>query len=145
MSVVRRLTSGAAATAAAAALLLGAPVPTPSASAASPAVAASATSTAPVAERAGLICRARMSNARPKQYSYVTVLVRTGKPRAKVSSVAHYKTTDTRKSGKATKKGRASLTYYISSASAGYRVNVDVTVTSGSQRRTCRTSFVPHS
>ncbi len=93
---------------------------------------------------APLSCKASMSDATPEQYSNVTVRVKTS-PRAKVRTVAHYRTTDTAKSRKANAAGKANLLYYISSASAGYRVTVDVKVTKNGHSKTCSTSFTPHS
>lgn len=102
---------------------------------------------APVADAtaaASLTCRASMSDATPRQYSNVTVRVKTA-PRAQVRTVAHYRTTDTAKSKKASSTGKANIVYYISSASAGYRVKVDVKVTKNGRSKTCSTSFTPHS
>ena len=48
------------------------------------------------AEAAGLTCRASMSDATPKMYSSVYVRVKTA-PKARVRTVAHYKTTKTAK------------------------------------------------
>lgn len=91
-----------------------------------------------------LTCKARVSDSTPKQYTNVNVTVNTGQANAAVKTVAHYKTTDTTKSGKSGKKGFAVLTYYISGATAGYKVVVNVTVSNGSATRSCATSFTPH-
>lgn len=99
--------------------------------------------TATPADAAALTCRASMSDSTPKQYSNVYVRVRTN-AYAKVRTVAHYKTTNNVKRGTANSAGRASIKYYISGASAGYRVRVNVTVTKNGRSRTCYTSFVPH-
>lgn len=95
------------------------------------------------AEAAALPCRASMSDATPKQYSDVHVRVKTASY-ARVRTVAHYKTTDTVKRGTAGSTGLARIKYYISGASAGYRVRVDVTVTKNGRTGRCSTSFVPH-
>ena len=95
------------------------------------------------AEAGGLTCRASVSDATPKQYTDVYVNVKTA-PRANVRTVAHYKTTDTVKRRTANAKGRASIKYYISGATAGYRVQVDVTVSKNGKSRSCSTSFRPH-
>ena len=84
-----------------------------------------------------------MSDSTPKQYSNVTVRVRTA-AYAKVRTVAHYKTTNTTKPRTANSAGRANVGYYISGATPGYRVRVNVTVTKNGRTRTCATSFVPH-
>lgn len=98
---------------------------------------------APVDAAATLTCRASMSDSTPNQYSNVYVNVRTA-PRANVRTVAHYRTTNTAHSKRASSAGRASIRYYISSATAGYRVRVDVTVTKNGHSRSCSTSFTPH-
>ena len=106
----------------------------------SPAMAAVATTTAPAA---ALRCHASMSNSRPKDYT--TIYVNVGTVRyAGVTTVAHYKTVSRKHTGKANAEGNAKIRYYISGATPGYRVNVSVTVISGSSRGTCSTSFIPH-
>lgn len=105
---------------------------------------AGATLLAPVpASAAALTCRATMSDSTPEQYSNVYVRVRTAAG-ANVRTVAHYRTTNTTRTGKANGAGKASIKYYISSATAGYRVYVDVTVSKDGASRSCSTSFVPH-
>jgi hypothetical protein len=107
---------------------------------ASPATAAGASTAAPAAV---LRCHASMSNSRPKDYT--TIYVNVGTVRyAAVTTVAHYKTVNRKHAGKANAEGNAKIGYYISGAMPGYRVNVSVTVTSGSSRGTCSTSFIPH-
>lgn len=95
------------------------------------------------AETSALTCRASMSDSTPKQYSNVYVRVRTA-AYAKVRTVARYKTTNTVKRGTANSAGRANIRYYISGATPGYRVRVNVTVTKNGRTSTCTTSFVPH-
>ena len=107
---------------------------------ASPATAAVATTAAPAA---ALRCHASMSNSRPKDYT--TIYVNVGTVRyAGVTTIAHYKTVHRKHTGKANAGGNATISCYISGATPGYRVNVSVTVTSGSSRGTCSTSFIPH-
>jgi hypothetical protein len=107
---------------------------------ASPATAAVATTAAPAAAPR---CHASMSNSRPKDYT--TIYVNVGTVRhAGVTTVAHYKTVNTKHTGKANAGGNAKIGYYISGATPGYRVNVSVTVASGRSRGTCWTSFIPH-
>lgn len=91
-----------------------------------------------------LKCNARMSDATPKQYSNTSVIVKTGKPKAKVRTVVHYKTTKTTKRRKSNSAGKASLKYYISGATPGYKVKVTVKVTKNGRTRRCSTSFRPH-
>ena len=105
-----------------------------------PATAAVATTASPAA---ALQCDASMSNSRPKDYT--TIYVNVGTIRyAGVTTIAHYKTVNRKHTGKANAEGNAKIGYYISGATPGYRVNVSVTVTSGSSRGTCSTSFIPH-
>jgi len=54
--------------------------------------------------------------------------------------VAHYKTTDTTKTGTTNASGSADIPYSISGATSGYRVNVDVDVAG---KEHCGTSFTP--
>ena len=104
---------------------------------------ATAASTAPAAPSAALGCHASMSNSRPKDYTTISVNVGTVRY-AGVTTVAHYKTVNREHSGKANAQGNAKIGYYISGATPGYRVNVNVTVTSGRSRGTCSTYFIPH-
>lgn len=91
-----------------------------------------------------LICRAHVSDATPNQYSHVYVHVRTA-PRARVRTVAHYKTTDTARRTRANFTGRATTGYYISDATPGYKVRVTVRVAKNGHSQTCSTAFTPHS
>lgn len=93
--------------------------------------------------RAAMLCRAHMGDATPKDYTYDSVFVTTGRYAA-IRTVAHYKTTDTTKRAKANGTGHGSTRYYISSATPGYRVYVDVYVSKPGLSGHCRTSFVPH-
>ena len=83
-----------------------------------------------------------MSNSQPADYTTVDVYVTTA-PGAGVTTVAHYKTKDTQKSATADSRGKATIAYYISGATKGYRVVVNVTVTRGSGTARCSTSFTP--
>jgi hypothetical protein len=107
---------------------------------ASPATAAGVTTAAPSTV---LRCHASMSNSRPKDYT--TIYVNVGTVRyAGVTTVAYYKTVNRKHTGKANAEGNARIGYYISGATPGYRVNVSVTVASGSHRNSCSTFFIPH-
>jgi len=108
---------------------------------ATPAVSASAAPAA--AHPVKLPCRAWMSNAKPKDYSTIDVWVATARDAA-VTTVAHYKTTSTKHTGRANSKGDAGIAYRISDATPGYKVNVSVSVTAGRSGGSCSTSFVPH-
>jgi hypothetical protein len=84
-----------------------------------------------------------MSNNHPADYTWTDVRVHTVEY-AKVTTVAHYKTVNRKHTGKANKKGNATIPYYISGATPGYRVNVSVSVVSGKQSGSCSTWFTPH-
>jgi hypothetical protein len=99
--------------------------------------AASAEAATPAA---ALSCRASMSNSSPKDYSTVYVDVAT-KSGASVKTVAHYRTTSTTHTGAAS-GGMARIKYYISRATPGYKVVVNVTVKAGTTAA-CSTSFTP--
>jgi hypothetical protein len=90
-----------------------------------------------------LPCHASMSNSHPADYTTTDVRVRTG-DRARVVTVAHYRTTDHKKVGHANGSGHATIPYYISGATPGYKVVVSVTVTRGRRSGSCSTSFTPH-
>jgi hypothetical protein len=139
---MERLRSPIAARSAAAALLTAgaalSAVATPAV--ATPAVAAPAVA-APVS--AALPCHASMSNSRPRDYTTTYVLVHTT-GYASVATVAHYRTTNHKKTGTAGRRGNASIGYYISGATPGYKVVVSVRVVHGDRSGSCSTSFIPH-
>lgn len=91
---------------------------------------------------AALTCKAKVSNAHPKQYTSTTVEVHTAAYGA-VTTVAHYKSTNTTHKARANKYGNADIVYKISGATVGRSVPVTVTVSKGSARGSCRTSFTP--
>jgi hypothetical protein len=121
----------AAPVAVAALLTVGAALP---AAAASPAVASPASVALP--------CHASMSNNHPRDYTTTYVQVHTA-GYASVTTVAHYRTTNHKKTGKAGVRGNASIGYYISGATPGYRVAVSVRVVRGNRSGTCSTWFTP--
>lgn len=84
-----------------------------------------------------------MSNAHPADYTTTDVRVRTA-DHARVVTVAHYKSTNTKRVRHANGRGRATVPYYISGAAPGYRVRVTVRVTRGRRSGSCSTSFTPH-
>lgn len=108
------------------------------------AVAPASASAASPARLKRLPCRAAMSNSHPADYTTTDVRVRTG-DRARVVTVAHYRTTNHKKIAHANGSGRATIPYYISGATPGYTVRVTVTVTLGHRSGSCSTSFTPHS
>jgi hypothetical protein len=89
-----------------------------------------------------LRCAAAVSDRSPADYSTVYVSVRTA-PGASVTTVAHYKTTDNRKTTVADGGGKATVAYYISGATPGFTVSVDITATVHAQMAACSTSFTP--
>jgi hypothetical protein len=104
---------------------------------AAPAPAASASTAA------ALPCHASMSNSHPKDYTTTDVRVRTAS-HASVTTVAHYRTVNTKHHRTANTQGRATVPYYISGATPGYKVKVSVTVKKGRRTGSCSTSFTPH-
>ena len=108
--------------------------------AAIPAVSASA---APVAAHTAMApCHTWVSNSKPKDYSTVDVWVVTAQ-RAAVTTVAHYKTKNTKHTVRANARGDAEIAYRISDATPGYKVKVSVSVASGHHGGSCSTSFTP--
>jgi hypothetical protein len=108
------------------ALRLGAPAPSP----------------APAQSAHALSCSASVSSRSPADYTTVDIDVQTAAA-ASVTTVAHYKTTDHQKTAIANGAGRVTVAYYISGATPGFTVTVDVTVSSGSHTANCSTSFTP--
>lgn len=90
-----------------------------------------------------LPCHASMSNSHPADFTTTTVRVRTV-PRARVTTVAHYKTVNRTHHRRSNRHGRASIPYRISGATPGFRVRVDVTVRWPHRTGSCTTSFTPH-
>jgi hypothetical protein len=95
------------------------------------------------AHGARLSCTAAMSNAHPADYTTTDVRVHTA-AHAHVTTVAHYRTTNTKHHRTAGSKGNATVPYYISGATPGYRIKVSVSVVKGSRTGSCSTSFTPH-
>ena len=87
-------------------------------------------------------CSAHMSNSKPKQNSTTNVLVTTAGSAA-VTTVAHFKTTNTTHKATASKSGKASIAYKVARATKGYKIVVSVTVKKGASTATCSTSFTP--
>jgi hypothetical protein len=106
--------------------------------AATPAVSASAAPVHPVT----VPCHTWVSNSKPKDYSTVDVWVATAR-HAAVTTVAHYKTKNTKHTAQANAKGDAEIAYRISDATPGYKVKVAVSVASGHHTGSCSTSFTP--
>ncbi|MFC0581163.1 hypothetical protein [Micrococcoides hystricis] len=95
------------------------------------------------AEAATKKCKVTMSNSKPRQYSNTYVKVSGVGSKAKVTTVAHYKTSKNRKRVTATSKGRANVKYNVSRATPNRKVPVTVTAVKGKTKWTCKTSFTP--
>jgi uncharacterized membrane protein YidH (DUF202 family) len=102
-------------------------------------LAPTAVATAATAPTRG--CVASVSNPRPVQNSTVVVTVRGVAGGAAVTSVAHFKSTNTTHRFGAAANGTGSTAYPISRATHGYRVVVSVTAAKGSARWSCSTAF----
>jgi hypothetical protein len=87
-------------------------------------------------------CSASMSDASPARYSSTYVNVHTS-PGAAVTTTAHYKTKDTTHTGTADASGNASIAYTLASATLGFQVIVDVSVSLNGATESCSTSFTP--
>lgn len=105
-------------------------------------ISASVPAPAPAPSSARISCRASVSSSSPADYTTVYVYVRTAAG-ASVTTVAHYKTTDHPQTATADGAGQATIAYYISGATPGYQVLVDVSVSSGSRTASCSTAFTP--
>ncbi len=92
---------------------------------------------------ATLRCGASMTNRHPADYTDTGVKVHTA-AYAHIKTVAHYKTVNHAKYAKANGHGRRTVWYYISGATPGYQVVVDVYVSKGGRHNSCSTSFTPH-
>lgn len=89
-----------------------------------------------------LSCVARVSDARPAQYSSVSVYVST-KSGATVTATAHYRTKDTTHTTTSGPSGAAVVVFSISRATKGFTVVVSVHVAHGGAQANCATSFTP--
>jgi hypothetical protein len=109
-------------------------------------VPASASSVRPapaVVQAARLTCSASMTNSRPADYTSTGVNVSTT-AFARIETVAHYRTVTHPKYATANGAGKQTVGYYISGATPGYRVVVDVYVSRNGRNGSCSTSFTPH-
>jgi hypothetical protein len=93
--------------------------------------------------RKPLPCHAAMSSAHPADYTTTVVNVKTVAD-ARITTVAHYRTVNREHHGRANRHGKAGIPYYISRATPGFRVIVDVTVRWPHRTGSCETAFVPH-
>lgn len=98
---------------------------------------------APAEASATRACAVHMTVAHPHHYGTTQVVVTKLAKGAKVTTVAHYKSTTTKKTATATSAGKATTTYRVASATYGRKVPVTVTAVKGSTRWSCSTSFTP--
>jgi hypothetical protein len=105
-------------------------------------LSAPAPSPEPTKPAHALRCTASVSPTSPADYTTVYIYVRTAAG-ASVITVAHYKTTDNQKTTTTDGGGQATVAYYISGATPGYTVTVDVTTSAGPHTANCATSFTP--
>jgi hypothetical protein len=96
-----------------------------------------------VTQAALLTCSASMTNSHPADYTSTGVEVRTA-AYADIETVAHYRTVTHPKYRTANRAGQQTVWYYISGATPGYRVVVDVYVSRDGSKGSCSTSFTPH-
>ena len=108
-----------------------------------PASASSAQPSQAEIQAARLTCGASMTNSHPADYTSTGVKVRTV-PFAHIKTVAHYRTVTHPKYRTANAAGKRTVWYYISGATPGYRVVVDVNVSRDGKNGSCSTSFTPH-
>jgi hypothetical protein len=87
-------------------------------------------------------CRATVSVAHPSTNQTEPVYIAT-LTNARVTGVAHYKTTNTSKVGTTNIRGHLYLYWRISHATPGYRVNITLAVVKGGMRGSCSTYFSP--
>jgi hypothetical protein len=92
--------------------------------------------------RRSLPCTASVSKTRPFDDTYVGVHVHTV-PGADIEAVARYRTVAREKTGHANANGRRTFRYWISDATPGYRVNVDVQVFLAGRKGSCAAWFTP--
>ncbi len=107
------------------------------------ALSAPASASPSVTQATGLTCSASMTNSHPADYTSTGVNVRTA-AYADIETVAHYRTVTHPKYRTANGAGRQTVWYYISGATPGYRVVVDVYVSRDGSKGSCSTSFTPH-
>lgn len=96
-----------------------------------------------VARPSRLACSASMTDSHPADYTDTGVKVRTAAG-ADIETAAHYRTTTHRKYATASSAGTKTVWYYISGATPGYKVVVDVYVSRDGRTGSCATSFTPH-
>ena len=101
-----------------------------------------ATALAAAQAKKSLPCTVSVSKEHPADYTYVGVRVRTA-PGAQIRVVAHYRTVKHKATARAYADGRRTFRYWISDATPGYQVNVDVRVSQARRQGSCATWFTP--
>lgn len=101
----------------------------------------SAATAAPPPPSPGHSCSASMSNPTPGTSGDETVNISSNVPNAPVTISKHYKTTTSYDSGTTDANGSAAVTFSIGRPTAGYTVEVDVSINNG--EASCSTSFTP--
>ena len=114
------------------------PAPHTTTSTTSPTTTAPTTSTT---QAAGPTCTATASDPTPGDGGSETISITSNQPSAPITATADYKTVDHTFTGTTDSTGSGSVTFSIGSPTAGFTVNVDVTVGAAS----CSTSFTPQS
>ncbi len=99
--------------------------------------------TAATSAAAKMRCDASMTNRHPADYTDTGIKVHTA-AHAHIRTVAHYKTVNHVKYASANSNGRRTVWYYISGATPGFTVVVDVYLHKGGRHNSCQTSFTPH-
>jgi hypothetical protein len=105
-------------------------------------MAATANSAAGAAIAARPSCTATVTKRYPVDGSSVGVRVKTA-PSARIAVAAHYEYTTRKKAGRANLNGRRTFWYHVDSATPGFRIKVDVTVSRDGRKASCSTWFTP--
>jgi hypothetical protein len=108
----------------------------------SAAVAATTPAATPAPAPAPLSCTAAVTRTHPAEGSKVGVSVSTA-PNVRVTVVAHFPADNRKKTARAGSTGLHNFWFHIGSATAGYRVRVDVRVSARGRKRSCRAAFTP--
>jgi hypothetical protein len=101
-----------------------------------------ATALAAAQAKKSLPCTVSVSKEHPADYTHVGVRVRTA-PGGQITVVAHYRTVRHEVTARAYANGRHTFRYWISDATPGYLVNVDVRVSQAGRKGSCATWFTP--
>jgi hypothetical protein len=89
-----------------------------------------------------LTCAVLMSNTQPEVSHTTEVLVDTAAG-ASVTATAHFRTTTTSHTDKATATGHTDIPFEVTNGTIGFKVQVDITIRAHGQSKSCDTSFTP--